>query len=247
MAYTAHVFNQFINQVGTKTVNLSTDGLRVILLTSATTGLAGVQDTAATMTAVKAAAGFTELATSVGSSNYTQNANSHLSGQALTSPTWNVKATTVAAGSNTVNTSTFAGSGTLNVATTAPATGPAFPATGSIEVATGTSNAIIAYTGITGTTFTGCTTSSGGGVLSTGGAVTSADHVYTLTTATNPAWTTAGAAFNPAYAVFFDDIGATDATNFPICWWDFGGAQLGTGGTYTLTIAATGILTVTGS
>ncbi len=164
MAFTAIMMTQFTNKLATKTVNLTSDPLRVILLTAATTGLAAAQDTMATMTDVKAVTGFTELATSVGGSNYTQNANSHLSGQALTSPTW-----------------------------------------------------------------------------------TRSGHVWTLTTATNPVWTTAGSAFNPAYAVWFDDIGTTDATNFPICWWDFGGAQLGTGGNYTLTIAATGIVTATSS
>lgn len=74
--------------------------------------------------------------------------------------------TTVAAGSNTVNTNTFTGSGTLNVAATA-----GFQSAGAIIVATGTTPAYITYTGTTGTTFTGCTTVSGGGVLSTGGTV----------------------------------------------------------------------------
>lgn len=165
MAYTAHVFTQFMDSMaGNKTVNMDTDPFRVMLLTATTTGIAAAQDTVITVTDLKAVTGFTELATGVGSSNYTQNANSHLSGQALTSPTW-----------------------------------------------------------------------------------ASSGHVYTWTTSTNPIWTTAGAAFNPAYAVFYDDIGATDSTNFPVLWWDFGGAQLGTGGNYTLTIAGTGLMTVTAS
>lgn len=75
-------------------------------------------------------------------------------------------ATTVAAGSNAVNTNTFTGSGTLNVAATA-----GFNATGSLIVATGTTPAVITYTGLTGTTYTGCKTVFGGGVLSTGGNV----------------------------------------------------------------------------
>lgn len=72
--------------------------------------------------------------------------------------------TTVASGSNAVNTSTFAGSGTLNVASTA-----GFPSTGKVVVNTGTSPAVISYTGTTATTFTGCTTLAGGGALATGG------------------------------------------------------------------------------
>ena len=163
MAFTAVMMTQYTNKLGTKAINMSTDSFRVILLTAATTGLAAAQDTMSTMTDVKAVTGFTELATSVGGSNYTQNANSTSSGQALASPTW-----------------------------------------------------------------------------------TRAGHVWTFDAA-DPVWTTAGAAFNPAYAVFFDSTGGTDATNLPICWWDFGGAQLGTGGSYTLTIAATGIVTATSS
>lgn len=74
-------------------------------------------------------------------------------------------ATTVAAGSNGVNTSTFAGSGTLNVAAISGW------GNGTVVVATGTTPAVITYTGTTGTTLTGCTTTSGGGVMSTGGSV----------------------------------------------------------------------------
>ena len=162
MAFTAHVFTNFINKMGTKAVNMSTDPFRVILATSATTGIAAAQDTIVTVTDLKAVTGWTEVANAAGGSNYAQNANSHLSGQSLTSPTW-----------------------------------------------------------------------------------TESGHVWTFTTSTNPVWTTAAAGFNPAYAIFLDDTGATDATNFPMCWWDFGGAQLGTGGNYTLTISGTGILTAT--
>lgn len=163
MAYTAHVFTQFMDSLaGNKTVNMDSDPFRVILATSATTGIAAAQDTVVTMTDLKAVTGWTEVANAAGGSNYTQNANSHSSGLALTSPTW-----------------------------------------------------------------------------------ASSGHVYTWTTSTNPAWTTAAAGFAPAYAIFFDDIGATDATNFPVCWWDFGGAQAGTGGNYTLTISASGLMTAT--
>jgi hypothetical protein len=161
MAVTAHMFSNFVNQMGTKTVNLSTDPCRVILATAATTGIAAAQNTVTTVTSLKAVTGWTEVANAAGGSNYVQNANSHLSGQALSSVTW-----------------------------------------------------------------------------------TQSGLVWTFTSA-NPSWTTAGAGFAPAYAIFIDDIGATDATNFPICWWDLGGAQAGTGGNYTLTVAGTGIFTAT--
>lgn len=77
-------------------------------------------------------------------------------------------ATTIAAGSNGVNTSTFAGSGTLNVATNGT-TG--FPSAGTLTVANASTTAVVTYTGKTASTFTGCTEVSAGGVMSTSGAV----------------------------------------------------------------------------
>lgn len=76
---------------------------------------------------------------------------------------------TIAAGSNGVNTSTFAGAGVLNVASTTNA-----PTSGSLRVATAGTTARITYTGKTSTTYTGCTTTIGGGVMSTGGFARSA-------------------------------------------------------------------------
>jgi hypothetical protein len=163
MAVTAIMFTQFANQMATKTVTMGTDALRVIAATNIT-GLAAVQDTAATMTAVKAATSWTEVANAAGSSNYVNNANSHLSGLGLGAGTW-----------------------------------------------------------------------------------TRSAHVWTLTTATTIQWTTAGAGFAPTGLVFFDDIGTTDATNFPICWIDLGGAQAGTGGNWTYTLPAGGIFQATSS
>lgn len=86
--------------------------------------------------------------------------------------------TAVASGSNSVNTSTFSGSGTLNV-TASSVVG--LPSAGTITVATGSTPATITYSGTTVSTFTGCTTTAGGGVMSTGGAVTS-----TYSTVTSP-------------------------------------------------------------
>jgi hypothetical protein len=146
---------------GDSTINLDTDPFRLVAAT-VITGLAAVQSTAITMTDVKAAVSWTEVANAAGGSNYTNNANSHLSGLALVSPTW-----------------------------------------------------------------------------------TQSSLVWTLTSATNPNWTTAGAGFAPTGLVFFDDIGATDATNFPICWVDLGGAQAGTGGNWTYTFPAGGVFQAT--
>lgn len=76
--------------------------------------------------------------------------------------------TTVAAGSNGVNTSTFVGADTLNAADSSPLW---WPSAGTLLVQTGGTDAVITYTGKTGTTFTGCNTVSGGGVLATGGTI----------------------------------------------------------------------------
>ena len=84
--------------------------------------------------------------------------------------TWTKTAagTTVAAGSNGVDVSTFAGSGTLNVASAA-----SFPSTSGTEIEVVTSNglAYVTYTGKTATSFTGVTLVSGSGTLSTGNGV----------------------------------------------------------------------------
>ena len=86
MAVTAVMFTQWANNMAEKKVTLGTDSIRVIAATNIT-GLAAVQDSASTMTDVKAASGWTEVANAAGGSNYTQNASSHLSGLALTT-TW---------------------------------------------------------------------------------------------------------------------------------------------------------------
>lgn len=88
---------------------------------------------------------------------------------------------------------------------------------------------------------TGYTT---GGVTLTSVSWTTTGHVYKFT-ATIPAWTTTGGSLAAAYAVFYDD---TPGTNKPVaCYWDLGGTQTSSNGTFTLTANASGILTVTGS
>lgn len=91
---------------------------------------------------------------------------------------------------------------------------------------------------------------SGTGYTAGGQALTSVSFSTTGTvtklTCANPAWTTATLT-NVNYAVFFDAAGGTNATNYPICYWNLGGAQSVTGGTFTLTINASGLYTVTSS
>lgn len=90
----------------------------------------------------------------------------------------NATQTTVAAGSNGVDVTTFAGAGTLNVAST---TG--FASAGNLVVATSTVMATLSYTGKTPTTFTGVTTLGGVGTLATGGTVGQAAFGLLLDTA----------------------------------------------------------------
>lgn len=93
------------------------------------------------------------------------------------------------------------------------------------------------------------TESSGTGYTAGGQALTSvtfveSGHVYTLGCA-NPSWTTS--TFSAAFAVFYDSTPGTAATNPVICFWDLGGTQTVAGQTFGLTIAGTGLVTMTGS
>jgi len=61
-------------------------------------------------------------------------------------------------------------------------------------------------------------------------------------TASNPQWTSS--TFTANQAVFYESSAATYQL---ICFWDFGGAVSVTGGTFTLTISGSGLLTATAS
>lgn len=67
--------------------------------------------------------------------------------------------------------------------------------------------------------------------------------VTTLTCA-NPSWSSVTWT-TPRLAIFFDSTGAADTSRPIIAIWDFGGAQSVTGGTFTLSIAAGGLVTWT--
>jgi hypothetical protein len=98
---------------------------------------------------------------------------------------------------------------------------------------------VAAGTELTGTGYTA------GGLALTSVTATTTGTVTKLSCA-NPAWTSA--TFSGVnYAVFYDAIGGTNATNFPVCYWNFGGAQSVSAGTFTLTINASGLYTVTSS
>lgn len=84
--------------------------------------------------------------------------------------------TTVAAGSDGVNISTYAGAGTLNVAST---TG--FPTSGTIRVVTASGVKVLTYTGVGASTFTGVDADGQTGLLATGNAVTTNQWATTQT------------------------------------------------------------------
>ena len=83
-----------------------------------------------------------------------------------------------------------------------------------------------------------------GGQALTGVTLSSSAKVTTLT-CTSPSW--AASTITAAFAVFYDAQGGTNATNDPICYWDFGGNQSSSNGAYTLTINASGLITFTAS
>lgn len=87
---------------------------------------------------------------------------------------------------------------------------------------------------------------SAGGVTLTSVTWTVSGHVYALK-GTIPAWTTTGGSLAAAYAIFYDATPGTNATNPVLCFWDLGGTQTSSNGTFTLTQNAAGILTVTGA
>lgn len=96
-----------------------------------------------------------------------------------------------------------------------------------------------ALTEVSGTS-TGYTT---GGSALTGVTYTNSGLVSTLT-CTSPITWTATASWSAVYAVFYD----TTVTNDLVCYWDFGGASSVTsGGTFSLSVNASGLVTWTSS
>lgn len=90
---------------------------------------------------------------------------------------------------------------------------------------------------------------SGTGYTATGQALTSVAVTYTAGTntlmldAADPAWT--GSTITARYAVFYDSSPATDATRPLISYVDFGADVSTTSGTFTITLDAAGIATIT--
>lgn len=76
---------------------------------------------------------------------------------------------------------------------------------------------------------------------------TSATSAVTTLTCANPSWTCATVGFSASYAFFYDaNVDTSDSTRLLLCYWDFGGSSSVTpGGTFTLTVNASGLATWT--
>lgn len=127
-------------------------------------------------------------------------------------------------------------------------------------VASGTFNWVAATQAyVTVSDFLGNAGSGGGGALtevSTSGTgytrqtltsqTTTNSALVTTLTCANPSW--ASATFSAVYAVFYDAVVDTnDTTRNLICYWDLGGTDTVSAGTFTLNIAGTGLVTWTAS
>jgi hypothetical protein len=84
----------------------------------------------------------------------------------------------------------------------------------------------------------------------TGVALTTSGLVTTLT-CNNPTWPSS--TISAKYAMFFDagtggnGTSANDGTNVPLAYWDFGGTNSSSSGSFTLTISGSGLITWTAS
>jgi hypothetical protein len=90
---------------------------------------------------------------------------------------------------------------------------------------------------------------SGTGYTANGQALVSPSFTYTSGTNTlmldcnDPAWTSS--TVTARYIVFYDRTPGTDATRPLLCYWDLGADVSSVAGTFTATVAATGLVTVT--
>lgn len=91
-----------------------------------------------------------------------------------------------------------------------------------------------------GTEATGTAYTAGGATL-TGTTWTQVASTFVFN-ADDPVW--AASTIDAAYALFFDKTPGSDATNPVIGLWDFGGTISSTGTDFTLTVNASGIVTI---
>jgi hypothetical protein len=74
---------------------------------------------------------------------------------------------------------------------------------------------------------------------------TESGHVYTFGSAGTLQWTSS--TITASYALFYDSTPGSNATNPVLAYWDFGGAQSSSAGTFTLSLTGNAIATITGS
>lgn len=74
---------------------------------------------------------------------------------------------------------------------------------------------------------------------------TASGHVYTFGSTATLQWT--ASTISAAYALFYDSTPGSDATNPVLGYWDFGGTQSSSNGTFALSLSSNAICTITGS
>jgi hypothetical protein len=84
-----------------------------------------------------------------------------------------------------------------------------------------------------------------GGVVIASPTFTQVGLVYTFDSATDPAWPTS--TITASYALIYDSTPGTDATNPVVGYYDLDGAKSSSGGTFSLSLNASGIFTLTAS
>lgn len=84
-----------------------------------------------------------------------------------------------------------------------------------------------------------------GGLTIASTSFTESGHVYTFGSTATLQWT--GSTITAAYALFYDSTPGSNATNPVLGYWDFGGSQSSSNGTFTLSLSSNAICTLTGS
>lgn len=84
-----------------------------------------------------------------------------------------------------------------------------------------------------------------GGLTIASTSYTESGHVYTFGSTATLQWT--ASTISAAYALFYDSTPGSNATNPVLGYWDFGGTQSSSNGTFTLSLSSNAIATITGS
>lgn len=84
-----------------------------------------------------------------------------------------------------------------------------------------------------------------GGLTIPSTSFTESGHVYTFGSSGTLQWS--GSTITASYALFYDSTPGSNSTNPVLGYWDFGGSQSSSSGTFTLNLTSNAIATITGS